>query len=436
MLVYVLGTSNKAHTDATIANLSHIAPEWSVQLVHDYAAETLNEHLHAYDQPFFITLQAGDLLHSGFLTELSEHLTALPEQCAGLVYERGTPAARHNLPSPPLVWRTNAARSSGRPFFSEKDRLPFETYLLMDKVLQLQGAWSWPTIISLWWQPQAIHYPKWQRKQEEWDLVRPILEAGLAASRPKEEPSPAISIVICTFNNADYLLWSIRSVLAQSIPDWELIIIDDASSDNTKMKLASLPADPRIRMYTNPANYGKARSLNTALTLTRTPWLLELDADDWLPPDAVRILLSAANTAAPETSLLYGDYYEWTEGARKQLIFGGIRQTPAQVYPEALLAEALPIAPRCYRVAALQGIQGWMVNAPYEGRLYEDFEIIIRLSRSYALRHLSEPLYHRRIRNSSITHQHAEKYADWMKWIKKEHTVLPQGDGGDSRPST
>lgn len=435
MLVYVLGTSNKVHTDATLANLSHIAPHWTVLCDCDYDTAALNDHLHAYDRSFFMTLHAGDLLSSSFVSELTEQLAALPEHCAGIIYERGAATTLHHFPSPPLIWRTSAVRSSGRPFFLEKDELPFAAYRLHDNLFHLKRDWSWQTIQHTGWQPRAKHYPKWHKAQEEWDLIRPLLEAGAAALLPEVKPTPAISIALCTFNNADYLLWAIRSVLAQSMSNWELIIIDDASSDNTQMKLASLPADPRIRMYTNDSNYGKSHCLNVALSMAEAPWLLELDADDWLPQDAIRILLSTADTATRETSLLYGDYYEWTEGARKQLIFGGIRKTPANVQADALLAGALPIAPRCYRVEALHSIHGWMLNAPYGGRLYEDFEIIIRLSHSHQLRHLPVPLYHRRIRKSSITHQHSEKYAGWMKWMR-EQAVLPQGDGGDARPST
>jgi hypothetical protein len=435
MLVYVLGTSNKVHIDATIANLSHIAPNWSVLCDRDYDAAALNDHLHAYDHPFFMTLYAGDLLSGSSVSELTRQLAVLPEHCAGIIYERGAATTLHNYSSPPLIWRTSAVRSSGRSFFLEKDKLPFVAYLLHDNLFHLKRDWSWETIQSKEWQPQAKHYPKWQKAQEEWDLIRPILEAESTTLLPKVKPTPAISIVICTFNNADYLPWAIRSVYAQSRPDWELIIIDDASSDNTQKKLASLLADPRIRMYTNDSNYGKSHSLNVALSVAEAPWLLELDADDWLPPEAIRILLNAASITTPDTSLLYGDYYEWTEGARQQLIYGGIRKTPPEFHAETLLTGAFPIAPRCYRIETLHSIHGWMVNAPYEGRLYEDFEIIIRLSRSHQLRHLPEPLYHRRVRKSSITHQHSEKYAGWMTWMKAQ-TDLTRGDGGDTRPST
>lgn len=435
MLVFVLQSSNAAQANATKANLAYIAPEWSVQFVHDHSADILNDRLRDYALPFFITLQAGDLLHRSFLTELNERLTTLPEGSAGLIYERGNHAS-NGLPDAPLLWRTSAVRSTGSPLFPGSDRLPFDTYRLHDKMFQLKAAFTWVTVSSSWWQPQAAHIPKWQRKQDEWELVRPILEAGSFPTRLSSRtfPSPQISIALCTFNNADYMLWSIRSVLAQTIDDWELIIIDDASTDQTQQKLATLPQDPRIRTYTNPVNLGKSHCLNLALSVCHAPWLVELDADDWLPPEGIRTLLDSAKLAVPVTSLVYGDYYEWTERARKGLIFGGIRKAPAAIEVKSLLQRALPVAPRCYRVSALHKIGGWFVGGPYEGRLYEDFEIIVRLAQSSAFHYVAAPLYHRRIRNSSITHQHSEKYDSWKRWMELGAAI--QGDGGDAPGST
>lgn len=437
MLVFVFQSSNLAQALATKANLAYIAPEWQVQFVHDHPADVVNNRLRDYDLPFFLTLQAGDLLHSSFLTELESRLAALPEESAGFIYERGNDASKHGPPDAPLVWRTNAVRTMSSPLFPGSDQLPFDTYMLHDAMLGLKAKWTWVAVSSKWWQPQAGHVPKWQKKQEEWELVRPILEAGWQPNRliqtQSHVQSPQISIALCTFNNADYLLWSIRSVLAQTADGWELIVIDDASTDLTQQKLASLPQDPRIRVYTNPVNLGKSHCLNFALSICQAPWLVELDADDWLPPEGVRTLLDSAQQAAPETSLLYGDYYEWTERARRGLIFGGIRKAPAAIEAESLLRRALPVAPRCYRVTALHKIGGWFVDGLYEGRLYEDFEIIVRLSQSSTFRYVAEPLYHRRIRTSSITHQHSDKYAGWRRWMELG-APMHQGDGGDAQP--
>ncbi|MGG1518492.1 glycosyltransferase [Paenibacillus oryzisoli] len=436
MLVFVLESSDLARAHATKANLAYVAPEWNVQFVPAGNAEALNEQLRDYDLPFFITLQAGDLLHESFLPELAERLEALPQDSAGIIYERGNP----EFPDAPLVWRTHAVQSMGFPFFPASDRLPFDTYMLHDTMFALRTRWTWLSVSSTWWSPHIPYVPKWQRKQEEWELVKPILEAALpsdvdVATQRKAKASPQISIALCTYNNADYLLWSIRSVLAQTTDDWELIIIDDASTDLTQTKLAYLRQDPRIRIFTNPVNLGKSHCLNFALSVCRAPWLVELDADDWLPPKGVRALLDSAQQTAPETSLLYGDYFEWTERARKGLIFGGIRKAPAVIEANDLLRRALPVAPRCYRVATLHKIGGWSVEAPYEGRLYEDFEIIVRLSQSSAFRYIAKPLYHRRIRASSITHLHSEKYAGWRNWMERG-APIHQGDEGDVPPSS
>ncbi|MBD0381600.1 glycosyltransferase [Paenibacillus sedimenti] len=431
MLVFVLGSSNHASAEATKANLAHIASEWTIVIINDNVASIMNDHLQDYEEPFFITLQAGDLLHSHFISELERQLASLPEHCAGLIYERGPQAARKDIPFDPLVWRTNAMRSTGRTCFPERDQMPFDSYIFTDKMLQISKRWEWGTFRSQWWQPQTDKIPPWRKMEEEWELVRPILETGTAATAPITKPSPLISIVICTFNNVDYLPWSIRSVLAQSIPDWELIIVDDASTDMTQQKLSALPEDPRIRIVTNAMNLGKSRCLNIALTKTEAPWLLELDADDWLPPDSIQTLLAYTREAKPETALLYGDHYEWTERARKQLIYGGICKAPNDFQAETLLSGAVPLAPRCYLVESLRSINGWSVDDPYGGRLYEDFAIILRLSHAYKISRVPKPLYHRRLRSSSITHQNSDKYTRWAEWMRGQ-MVVNRGGGGDS----
>jgi hypothetical protein len=418
ILVFVMYSSNATDAEATRANIAHISPNWKVECLSANGAARMNALLAAYEEPYFLTLQAGDLLHSQFLIELQERLLDVSDNWAGFVYTRHAETKDSTLPEYPLVWNTTAVKADRAPFFPEKDQLPFETYVCIDKMIQLSRSWQWSCFHSTWWRPRQSQNLAWQRKEEEWPLVRPILEA--APSSASGNVVPLMCIVICTYNNAEYVRWSIRSVLVQSNPQWELIIIDDASTDDTQLKLRSLPKDPRIRVHTNSLNLGKSQCLNIALSLCSAPLLLELDADDWLPPDCISALLHEIKSAQDETSVWYGDHHEWIERARKQLIYGGHRKAPASFRIEALLSDAMPIAPRCYRVIALQKLNGWLVDGPYEGRLYEDFEILIRLSRSYGLSYIPKILYHRRIRSSSITHLNSDKYASWKQWVLEQ----------------
>lgn len=92
-----------------------------------------------------------------------------------------------------------------------------------------------------------------------------------------------VSIIMPSYNTARFIEESIRSVLAQTYENWELIIVDDCSSDNTDEVVAKIE-DNRIRYYKNEKNSGAAVSRNRALKEARGKWIAFLDSDDlWMP---------------------------------------------------------------------------------------------------------------------------------------------------------
>lgn len=92
---------------------------------------------------------------------------------------------------------------------------------------------------------------------------------------------PKISINIITYNRAAYLPEAIRSVLEQSFSDWELIIVDDASTDNTESVVKNfIAADSRVKYFKNDQNKGVARSRNRALMASQGDFIAVLDSDD------------------------------------------------------------------------------------------------------------------------------------------------------------
>ena len=99
----------------------------------------------------------------------------------------------------------------------------------------------------------------------------------------KEYANQTVSVIMPAYNSSAYIEDSIDSVLAQTYPDWELIIVDDASTDNTQ-QLVTAYQDERIRYYRNDTNRGVAISRNRGIELARGRYLAFLDSDDlWLP---------------------------------------------------------------------------------------------------------------------------------------------------------
>lgn len=93
-----------------------------------------------------------------------------------------------------------------------------------------------------------------------------------------------VSIIMPSYNTADYIAESIQSVLEQSYTDWELIVVDDCSTDNTDEVIKPYLTDGRIKYFKNEKNSGAAVSRNHALREAKGKWIAFLDSDDlWMP---------------------------------------------------------------------------------------------------------------------------------------------------------
>jgi glycosyltransferase involved in cell wall biosynthesis len=102
-----------------------------------------------------------------------------------------------------------------------------------------------------------------------------------------------ISIVLATYDRAATLPRAIDSVLRQTYADWELIIVDDGSRDETGELLSAL-RDPRIRVCRHPVNRGVDAAKNTGFDHIRGEWFTTLDSDDEMMPEALVVLLACA----------------------------------------------------------------------------------------------------------------------------------------------
>lgn len=88
-----------------------------------------------------------------------------------------------------------------------------------------------------------------------------------------------VSIIMPSYNTGKFIKETIDSVLSQSYQNWELLIVDDCSSDNTEEIVGNFQ-DDRIKFYKNEINQGAAHSRNRALKLAKGRWIAFLDSDD------------------------------------------------------------------------------------------------------------------------------------------------------------
>lgn len=111
---------------------------------------------------------------------------------------------------------------------------------------------------------------------------------------------PAVSVIMPAYNAQRFLEQAVRSVMAQTYPDWELIIIDDCSTDATAAIAGELAReDSRIHVLRNPENLGVALTRNRGLDLCRGSYAALLDSDDvWHPEKLEKQMALARETGA------------------------------------------------------------------------------------------------------------------------------------------
>ena len=124
-----------------------------------------------------------------------------------------------------------------------------------------------------------------------------------------QETTPSVSIVVPSYNRWGLLERAIASVHRQIFADWELIVVDDGSTDGTAAGIEEMSrADPRIRLVENRGTHGPAAARNTGLAQCRADWVAFLDSDDsWEPGKLARFM--AEVQAHPEGVLIGSDYW-------------------------------------------------------------------------------------------------------------------------------
>jgi len=141
---------------------------------------------------------------------------------------------------------------------------------------------------------------------------------------------PRVSVVIPAYNAERFVGAAIESVLAQTFDDFELIVVDDASSDGTVVAARAYGADPRVRVVVNDANLGDYPNRNRAATLARGRFLKYHDSDDVMYPHCLATMLPLLE-AEPAAGYALSGAGGWTGGPCPMLL------TPRMCYQREFL---------------------------------------------------------------------------------------------------
>lgn len=204
--------------------------------------------------------------------------------------------------------------------------------------------------------------------------------------------NPLVTIYITNHNYGKYINKAIRSVLDQSLREFELIIIDDGSTDDS-LKIINKYKDHKKIQTIYQKNKGLTVSNNLALRLSRGKYIIRLDADDWLEPNALQIM-SDYLEKNPKIGLVFPDYFEVDE---KDNILNLVRRHNFKKVK--LLDKPAHGACTMIRKECLSKIGGYSEKFDRQDGYYLWIKIIQR----YGVMNLNLPLFFYRQHNLSLT---------------------------------
>ncbi len=211
-----------------------------------------------------------------------------------------------------------------------------------------------------------------------------------------------VTVICLCHNQKDYVLDALQSVLNQTHPRVQLIVVDDASTDGSKEVIQQFISNYKEVVHIDLfENLGSCKAFNRALPFANGEYIIDLAADDVLLPNRIEIGLKDFTKASPKAGVHFSDA-ELIDAAGKHLSYHSNRFPHAgipqgDIYKEAIQRYFICSPTMLFKKEVIDSLGG------YDEHLsYEDFDFWIRSSRSYEYIYSPEVLVKRRILKNSL----------------------------------
>ncbi len=215
--------------------------------------------------------------------------------------------------------------------------------------------------------------------------------------------SPLVTVICLCYNQGRFVRDAIRSVHEQTYPNIELIVVDDASTDDSVAAIrACLQNIPGAMFFPLSKNVGNCKAFNHGLSHAKGEYIIDLAADDILLPDRIREGVDALRSTGEAYGVNFTDAYLTDEAGRRLRLHS--EQFPHDAIPQGdvyrdIVDRFFILSPTMmFRADLLKGLGG------YDERLaYEDFDIQVRSSRNFLYCYTPRPLVEKRIVRRSMS---------------------------------
>lgn len=218
-----------------------------------------------------------------------------------------------------------------------------------------------------------------------------------------------VSVIITAHNYGKFLPQAVGSVLNQTFEDYECIIVNDGSTDNTEKVLNSYSDVEKIRII-QLNGLGLAKAANTGIKASSGDYIIRLDADDYFDEN-ILLILSSVLDKKPEYGMVYPDYYKVD---RYGQIIDQVRQQKVNDEVKLLDRSALA-AGSMYRRGCYDAIEGYREELSYQ----EDYDFWIRFIEKFHVYNVQLPLMYYRKHSSSMS-TNTEKRKQAHQYVKEK----------------
>lgn len=215
---------------------------------------------------------------------------------------------------------------------------------------------------------------------------------------------PLVTVAMPAFNAAAFIVQAIASVQQQTDIDWELIVVDDGSTDETADLVRAID-DPRIRLVCNETRRGIGYSHNRVLAVATAPFVAHLDADDFILPGALRKMVEALQNN-PRTGQAYCQFYDVDSNGNvlREILVQRNRMYQRRMqgidYRRALVAVGTVTSGlRTYPRHVLETLGGFNETLSFG----IDYDMVLRIVEHYEIAFVPQYLYVRRMHTHNTT---------------------------------
>jgi glycosyltransferase involved in cell wall biosynthesis len=221
---------------------------------------------------------------------------------------------------------------------------------------------------------------------------------------------PTVSVCISTYNRENYLKETLQSVFAQTYKDYEIVIVDDGSTDGTGEMIKQLGCNIR---YHWQRNGGDAAAKNKLIELASGEYITLLDSDDLLMPDAVERMTTVMQQEA-EPVIVYGPYLRIDQrgsviGKDKRRLYSGF--VTKCLFQDVFIHSCGSMFPK----NALKEAGGFDTSL----RVCSDYDLWLRLSLKYRFVALSEPTFKRRRHSGNLTNRSTQNQITELEVLER-----------------